>query len=88
MDVDDEIRDKFGAVVCIRDMGNGKSRVVLDDVENTSGSGQGDWRHKILVTFKDYDTKALNDLELTEEEFAGLGHYVLARLLAVKGVTK
>ena len=86
MEVDDLIRDKLGALICVRDMGNGRSRIVLDDVVNASENGQGDWVHKTFVTWKDYDSVALNELALTEEEFACFGHYVLARLLALKDV--
>lgn len=88
MEFDDEIRDMVGAVICIRDLGGGKSRVILDDVDNLSKTGRGDWRHHSFVTWKDYETEQLHNLELTDKELAGFGHYVLTRVLASKKVLK
>jgi hypothetical protein len=33
MEYDDKIRTKLGLTVCLRDMGNGKSRLFFDDVK-------------------------------------------------------
>ncbi|GLQ48383.1 hypothetical protein GCM10007862_34340 [Dyella lipolytica] len=61
-------------------------RVVLDDVTNQAPGNPGQWRHDIFVTFKDYERSELSALELSEDEYAAFGHYVLARLLASNGL--
>lgn len=86
MEFDDEIRDKVGAVICIRELADGRSRVILDDVDNLSETGRGDWKHHSFVTWKDYETETLRNLNLTEKELADFGHYVLTRILASKKV--
>jgi len=88
MEYDDEIRGDVGAVICIRELANGKSRVILDDVDNLSKTGQGDWKHHSFVTWKDYDTEQLHKLDLTEKEYADFGHYVFTRILASKKALK
>ena len=59
MDVDDLKRDKFGLVICIRDDGNGRSKIILDDVKNLSETGLGDWQHETFMTWKEFDSKTI-----------------------------
>lgn len=83
-EMDDQKRGPKGVVFSLRTLENGKLRVVMDDVINAGGSGKGPWEHRVSVTRKDYDATELKDLEsLPESELAGLGHYLLARLMAV-----
>ncbi|GGA29497.1 hypothetical protein [Dyella nitratireducens] len=75
------------AVACsVLKLPNGKLRVVLDDVANQAPDNPGLWQHDVFVTFKDYEPSELSALELSEDEFAAFGHYVLARLLAISGL--
>jgi hypothetical protein len=59
---------------------------VLDDIINQAPGNPGQWRHDVLVTYKDYEHAELSALELSEEDLASFGHYVLARLLATNGL--
>jgi hypothetical protein len=82
--VDDQKRGPDGVVCSIRSLSDGKLRIVLDDVDNTNSPNKGPWRHRVLVTWKDYDLEELKALEsLPEKELAAFGHYVLARLVAI-----
>jgi hypothetical protein len=37
------------------------------------------------VTWKEYDDQTLESMALTDDEYQALGHYVVARLLALNG---
>jgi hypothetical protein len=76
-------RGKLGVLCTLDSMPDGTMRVVLDDVANSSSGGRGPWTHAVLVTFKGYEKEALENLELSDQELAAFGHYVLARLVAV-----
>jgi len=84
MELDDNIRGNFGVLCSLRECKNGIIRINLDDVLNTSKSELGKWEHKALVTWKDYDIANFEKLELTEREYADFGHYIMARLVAIK----
>jgi len=84
MGTDNGIRGKNGVVLSLLDLGNNKLRIVMDDVSNQSGSNKEPWKHEIVVTWKDYDEKEILDNTLSDEELAGLGAYVVARLAATK----
>ena len=81
---DDSIRSVAGVVCCLRELPNGQLRLVLDDVENESKSTVGSWAHRVLFTWKDFDAQQIEDLALSEQELAGFGHSVLARLVAYR----
>lgn len=83
METDSGRRGTRGVICTLDEMPNGKVRVVLDDVANSSPGGRGPWTHSVLVTFKDYEKAALESLELSDKELADFGHYVLARLISV-----
>ena len=84
METDNGIRGKNGVVLSLLDLGNNKLRIVMDDVSNKSGSSKEPWKHEVVVTWKDYDEKEITENSLSEEELAGLGAYVVARLAASK----
>ena len=84
MENDNGIRGKNGVVLSLLDLGNNKLRIVMDDVSNESGSCKEPWKHEVLVTWKDYYEKEITDHSLSEEELAGIGAYVVARLAASK----
>jgi hypothetical protein len=85
MEMDDQKRGSAGVICSVRGLPNGKLRIVMDDVTNSSRLRQGPWEHRVLVTWKDYEPAELESLEsLSEAELAGFGHYVLARLMATR----
>ena len=84
METDDGVRGQSGVVFCLRELTDGKVRVYMDDVKNENTPSKGPWVDRGLVTWKDYDEKELEEMDFSEQELAGIGSYVLARLLASK----
>jgi hypothetical protein len=70
-------------VVSLLDVDDEKIRITLDDVENNSGRPEN-WTHRVFVTSKSYGKEEIENLDLPEEEYAALGHYVVARLKALR----
>jgi hypothetical protein len=48
METDDDIRSDSGVVCCLRELGNGKLRLVLDDVSNERKTTSGTWEHIVF----------------------------------------
>ena len=44
MEAEDTVRSKMGLVLCLRDMGNGTSRLFFDDVQADSVTCPAAWR--------------------------------------------
>jgi hypothetical protein len=86
MDSSDKERGERGVACSLLRLPNGRLRVVLDDVRNLAPGESGPWQHEFFVTFKDYEQAELSSLDLSEDELAAFGHYVLARLLAANGL--
>ena len=80
METDDGIRGNSGVVCSLRDIGDGKVRLILDDVSNSSSSTKGDWKHEVVFTWKDYDKKEIEEYELSDKELADFGYNLLVRL--------
>jgi hypothetical protein len=84
VETDDGKRGASGVVISLVERKPGELRLVLDDVKNGSGSGNGPWHHHALFTFKGYSEKDISDLDLSEKELASIGFNVLARLGALR----
>ena len=84
METDDGTRGTSGVVLSLVEGQQGELRLVLDDVQNESGSGCGPWRHHTLFTFKSYSQESIGHLDLSEKELADIGFQVLARLGALR----
>lgn len=83
MESDNNRRGANGVVVSLLDVDDGKIRITLDDVENSNGRPDA-WSHRAFVTCKSYDKEQIENLDLPEDEYAALGHYVVARLNALR----
>ena len=80
MDVDDSVRARFGVVACLRDMGNGTSRLFIDDVEGNSTKNPIDWSHKWFVTFTpELANEAIEKMEVSDELLRTIVAAVLSR---------
>lgn len=86
MDSSDKERGGHGVTCSLLKMPDGRLRVVLDDVRNLALCNSRAWQHEVFVTFKDYEWEELSSLDLSQNELAAFGHYVLARLLALNGL--
>lgn len=84
METDDFVRSSAGVVCGLRDLPNGRVRLVLDDVANESESNLGPWGHRVLFTWKDFEAQDIDGLRLSEKELADFGHSVLSRLVAYR----
>jgi len=84
VETDDLIRSSVGVVCGLRDLPNGRVRLVLDDVANESASSRGPWLHHVLFTWRDFEAQKIDDLNLSEKELAEFGFNVLARLVAYR----
>jgi len=83
MDSSNKKRGEHGVALSLLRLPDGRLRVVMDDVRSLSPGERGPWQHECFVTFKDFEPTDLCSLDLSEDELAGFGHGVLARLLAV-----
>jgi len=89
MEYDDKIRSKFGVAVCLRDMGNGKSRLFFDDVTSDKQNAPTQWAHNYFYTFTpDLENDAIDEMQLTSKQYEQIGMAVVARLLALNGRVK
>ena len=82
---DDGKRSQVGVVVTLRDVGGGKRRVSLDDVNSASARRETRWTFDVFYTHKDLETAAVNSMQLPSDEYEVLGAAIMARLLALTG---
>jgi hypothetical protein len=85
---DDGKRPNRGVVVSLLDMGDGTSRVILDDVRSDLPQRKTSWQFDYFYTHKRLDSRELDEMALPQSEYEGLGEAVLARLLALNGRVK
>ena len=89
MENDDRKRPRKGArkgvVVTLLDMGDGTSRVIIDDVSSESRSRDTSWKYECFYTHKHLDSKAIDTMALPGIEYQGSGETIMARLLALNG---
>ncbi|WP_206860538.1 hypothetical protein [Lysobacter changpingensis] len=83
MDCDDKVGDDRGLVICLRDMGNGTSRLFLDDVIADRHANPINWSYGSFYTVTpEFDNARIEDMALSPEDFERIGVSVVARLLA------
>lgn len=83
MEYDDKVRDKKGVVVCLRDMGNGTSRLFFDDVITDRDANPITWSHDAFHTFTpEFENAGLRAMTLSSSDFEKIGIAVVTRLLA------
>jgi hypothetical protein len=85
---DDGKRPTLGVVVSLLDLGDGTSRVILDDVRSAQPRRETSWQFDLFSTHKRLDSRQLDTMSLPDTEYEGLGTAVLARLLALNGRVK
>jgi hypothetical protein len=89
MEYDDKIRSKFGVAVCLRDMGNGKSRLFFDDIKSNRENNPTQWAHDYFYTFTpELENDAIDEMQLSPQQYEEIGIAVVARLLALNGRVK
>ena len=89
MEYDDKIRSSLGVVVCLRDMGDGISRLFFDDVKSDQLLNPINWTHNYFYTFTpELKNVPLDAMELSEDQYQQIGVALVARLLALNGRIK
>jgi hypothetical protein len=88
LEPDDGRRSQVGVVVTLLDLGDGTSRVVLDDVRSDDEGRDTSWRFDCFYTHKRLDSSQVDHMTLPVGEYTGLGEAILARLLALNGRVK
>ena len=84
-DVDDDVRCQTGVVACLREMGNGTSKLILDDVASDSAINPISWRFESFYSWHDYSNEDLGQRSLSDGEYQMIGQALIARLLALNG---
>jgi hypothetical protein len=65
MDYDDKGRDEKGLVICLRDMGNGTSRLFFDDVIADRHANPINWSYGSFSTFTpEFDNARIDEMAL------------------------
>lgn len=83
-EADSRHRAKEGIVICLRDLGDGNSRLIFDDVvADDPTARERIWRHKVFFTHSAYPNDHLDNMELSDQQFQQIGEAVVARLLAI-----
>ncbi|GAB1268086.1 hypothetical protein NBRC116493_13390 [Aurantivibrio infirmus] len=89
MECDDKVRAEKGLAVCLRDMGNGKSRIFIDDILSENTENPITWKFDTFYTFTpEFFNGSIDEMSLTEDDFANIGAAVVARLLALNSRAK
>jgi hypothetical protein len=85
MKYDDKIRSDLGVVVCLRDMGDGVSRLFFDDVKSDQLHNPINWAYNYFYTFTpEIKNVPLDSMELTDDQYQQIGVALVARLLALE----
>ena len=84
-DVHNDIRSKRAVVTCLRDLGNGLSKLIFDDVVSETASNPVNWSFESFYTWREYPNKNLDEMKLTAAQYQEIGENLVARLLALNG---
>jgi hypothetical protein len=87
-EMDDEVRPALGVVVSLMDRGDGRSRLILDDVRSRTPQRTTAWGFDAFYTQKSHNNADLDDMALTDEEYRDIGVALVVRLLALNGRVK
>jgi hypothetical protein len=88
LEADDGKRPTLGVVLSLLDLGNGKCRVILDDVRSGQPQRETSWQFTSFYTDRRFDSPQLDAMSLPGADYQELGVAVLARLLALNGRLK
>jgi len=83
-EVDSSHRAKEGIVISLRNLGDGNSHLIFDDVvANDTTAHERVWRHKFFFTLSAYPNDQLDNMELSDKQFQQISEAVVVRLLAI-----
>ena len=87
-DADDGERSQVGVVICLRNVGNGISKLVFDDVESDSPINSKSWSFNVFYTWREYREEDLNQMRLSDDDYKMIGQSIIARLVALNALVK
>ena len=76
-----------GVIACIQEMEDGITMLTFDDVSSEYNLFTN-WSEEVLYTSKSYDSNAIENMNLTKEQYAEIGENLIIRLLALNGKLK
>jgi len=82
---DDSMRTPKAVVACLRDNGDGTSKLIFDEVDGDSINNPIEWSFACFYTWRDYDTRSLDEMKLSDREYQMIGENLIAGLLALNG---
>lgn len=85
---DDGIRSHVGLVVCLRDIGDGISKLIFDDVQANSPTNPIAWSFNGFYTLREYSDEDLNQMKLSDDDYKMIGENIVSRLLALNASVK
>ena len=86
MESDNGTRPRIGVLVMLEDVGDGTTRLIMDDASSDSSGTQ--WRRDCFYTHKKVNSEKADRMELPDEDYQGMGVSLMARLLALNGRVK
>jgi hypothetical protein len=84
---DDRHRPSKGVVVTLLDLGNGKFRLIMDDVTSQEGPREKAWHFDLFYTHAQLDAREVEAMALPDSDYEGIGTSLMARLLALRTPT-
>ncbi len=88
MDADGGRRPRKGVVVTLLDLGDGTSRLIMDDVSSDDLTRDTARKHEWFFTHKTLSSKDVDDMALSDHDYQRIGISIMARLLALNGRAK
>jgi hypothetical protein len=80
---DDGKRPSLGVIVSLLDLGNGNSRIIMDDVRSQNPVRETSWDFDVFYTHQTHDNGSLDDMTLSDDAYQCIGVALVARLLAL-----
>lgn len=82
---DDGVRAGNGVVASLGDLGDGRSRIIFDDVVTAGNGANRAWSHSSFFTSNAYPESSLEEMTLSDDQYRDIGIALVARLLALNG---
>jgi hypothetical protein len=82
-DIDDGKRPSLGVVVSLLDLGDGQSRLIMDDVRSQRPVRETTWNFDVFYTHQLHGNPALDEMALSDDTYRDIGVALVARLLAL-----
>lgn len=84
-DEDDVVRAGKGVVASLGDLGDGRSRIIFDDVVTDGNGANRVWNHSNFFASNAYIESSLEEMTLSDDQYRDIGIVLVARLLALNG---